>query len=232
MVGARDVASTVAAPSAPPGPQGPTLGHPVATFRRVRTSTRLACALTAAWLVGCTSDPAPRVITPLVVGEKPEPPPPLEDVVGTVDEVTVADLSAAGSGLHPDGSAADAGTPPDPAAVDAVVAAATRWVDAHLTAVQAGQEGLVAGAGLEGDPTAAAAALANPAHRITDARYTVTVGAVGAPEWVRVGAVVDREDGEMTVTFVLVPDGTGIALVAVQTGDGTPAPPAEPGDGS
>lgn len=193
----------------------------------MRTSTRLACALTAAWLIGCSADPGPDVPDAPVTIIEPEPEPDLlEDVVGTIDELTINDLSLVGSGLHPDGSTADVATPADTTAIDAAVAAATGWVDEHLTAVQAGEAGLVADAGLDGDPTAVSAGLANPEHRVTAASYTVTVGAVGDPEWIRVGAVVEREDGEMAVTFVLVPDRAGVTLVAAQAGEGTPAPPA------
>jgi hypothetical protein len=197
----------------------------LATVRAVRTRIWLVCALTAVLAVGCSADaPEPEIGGP--AGEDPGTPSGPSGVVGTVAERTVTDLSNAGSGLHPDGSPADDATPIDQGAVDAAAEAATRWLDAHLTDLQAGGTGHVAGAGLEGD-TAAAADLANPDHPVTSASYVVTVGARGGPEWLRVGAVVGREDGERTATFVFVPAGDEVTLLAVELGDGTPAPAAE-----
>jgi hypothetical protein len=196
----------------------------------VRTRTWLSCALTAVLLVGCASDPTSRAVGDQMGAPKYEPPPPLVDVTGTIDEVTVNDLSGAGSGLHPDGSAGDAAVPVDQGAVDAAVDAAVRWLDDHLTGVQSGGEGRVTEAGLTGDPGAVSSELTGPDHRVTGANYTATVGALGGPEWIRMATIVRREDGEMTATFVFVPDGDDVALVAAQRGEGTPAPPSAPVD--
>lgn len=150
---------------------------------------------------------------------EPEPP---EDVAGTVTEVTVTDLSETNSGLHRDGSEADAPVPVDQDAVEATVAAVTAWLDAHLTDVQSGGEGRVVEAGLEGDVTVVSGALTGPEHPVTDASYVVTLGARGSPEWVRASVTVEREDGSMTATFVFVPEGEGVRLIAAQPGEGTP----------
>lgn len=207
----------------------------------MRTRTWLSCALTAALVVGCSPDPAPRSVEqpteePADPQEPEQPeveePEPLEDVAGTIDEVVVSDVSGEGSGLYPDGSDGDAGVAIEADAVDAAVTAAVAWMDAHLTDVQSGGPGQVIDAGVTGDPALVSGGLAGPDHPVTAATYSVTVGARGAPEWLRVATVVERADGTMTATFVFLPDGDGgVSLLAVQVGDGDPAPaPAEPAE--
>jgi hypothetical protein len=203
----------------------------LATFRRVRIRPLLACVLTAATLVGCTDDPEPGVgpVADPTVEEDPALPPPPPEVAGELAAVTVNDLSRTETGLFRAGSDPDAPVPVDRAAVDASVAAAVAWVDAHLTDVQAGGSGHVGDAGLPGDDTTVASGLTNPDHPATSVTYRATVGALGAPEWIRMSTAVQREDGEGTATFVFLPVGAGeVVLVAAQVGDGTPAPPASP----
>lgn len=205
----------------------------------MRTRTWLSCALTAALLVGCSSDPeaAPRDVERSAdeeqdedqVSDRPPPeqtivvePEPPEDVAGTVTEVTVTDLSETNSGLHRDGSEADQPVPVDQDAVEATVAATTAWLDAHLTDVQSGGEGRVVEAGLEGDVTVVSGALTGPEHPVTDASYVITLGARGSPEWVRASVTVERAGGSTTATFVFVPGGEDVRLIAAQPGEGDP----------
>ncbi|WP_052665400.1 hypothetical protein [Nitriliruptor alkaliphilus] len=197
----------------------------------MRTRIWLSCALTAALAVGCTSDPAPRSIEeperpPEVEQVEPEPEP-LQDVEGTVDEVVVTDLSVTESGLYRDGSEGDAPVPIDQAAIDAAVAEATAWLDTHITDVQSGGSGNLEDVALSGDPADVAGGLANPDHPVVSASYLFTIGALGVPEWVRVSVTVTREDGVMPATFVFLPEGDGLSLLAINIGEGTPAPAAE-----
>jgi hypothetical protein len=142
--------------------------------------------------------------------------------------VVVADLSGAGSGLVPDGSADDQPVPIDDAAVDDAVSAAVRWLDAHLSDVQAGGSGDPAVGELVGESRALSAGMADPDHPVVAATYRATVGARGGPEWLRMSTVVERDDGELTATFVFVPEGRDtVTLVAAQVGDGTPAPASD-----
>lgn len=190
----------------------------------------LACSLTALVAFGCSPDPGPEPVTTETPEPVPEPepvehdPPPPDDVAGTVDEVAVVDLSTHHSGLHHDGSEPDAPVPVDEDAVEAVVDAAVTWVDAHLTDVQAGGDGAVVDGGLDGEVAAASTAVTGPDHPVTEATYVVTVGALGAPEWVRVSSTVARADGATSTTYVFLPDGDQVTLLAVHTGDGTPVP--------
>jgi hypothetical protein len=184
-------------------------------------------------LVGCSSAPTAADDGAPDTGE-------VEDVgaggpgpvAGTLEEVVVADLSAAGSGLVPDDSAEDRAVPVDDAAVDAAVEAAVRWLDGHLTDVQTGGSGDPAVGALVGDAAAASTGMADPDHPVVAATYHATVGARGGPEWLRMSTVVERDDGELTATFVFVPEGPDeVTLVAVQLGDGAPVPTSDASDG-
>lgn len=192
------------------------------TVRAVRTRMWFICALTAAALVGCTGEPGPAPGAGPT--DAPESEAPLSDVVGTVEEVSVTDLSISGGGLYPDGSSADAPVATDDEAVSSAVDEARAWLDAHLTDVQAGGPGRAEVPELVGDAGPVSTGLAGPDHRVTEATYTFTVGVRGAPEWVQSDVVVDREDGRMTATFVFVADGSELSLVAAHVGDGTPVP--------
>lgn len=197
----------------------------------MRTPILLSCALTAALAVGCTSDPVPPPTDdpePPEAVEQVEPEPePLQDVEGTVDEVVVTDLSVTESGLYRAGSDGDAAVPIDQAAVDAAVAEAAAWLDAHITDVQSGGPGRLEDVALSGDPSDVAGGLTNPDHPVVSASYLFTVGALGVPEWVRVSVTVTREDGVMPATFVFLPEGDGLSLLAINVGEGTAAPAAQ-----
>lgn len=203
----------------------------------MRIRTWLSCALTAALLVGCSSDaePAPRAVQELAGPEEPSPPPsppppptppPPPDVEGDVVEVDVWDLSASGSGLFAEGTARDASVPIDDEAVDAAVGAATAWIDAHLTDLQRGGPGWVADAGLIGDAAAASRGLIGPERPVISTSYRVRVAVHGAPEWVAVAAEVQGADGTAGAWFVFLPDGGAVRLVAVHPDEGTAAPTA------
>lgn len=143
-------------------------------------------------------------------------------------EVDVWDLSAPGSGLFAEGSARDASVTIDEEAVHAAVAAATAWIDAHLTDLQRGGPGHVADAGLTGDAAAASAGLTGPERPVTSASYRVRVGAHGTPEWVAVAAAIERASGTAGGWFVFLPDGDDVTLVAVRPDEGTEAPDTSP----
>lgn len=152
--------------------------------------------------------------------EEPTPTP----VAGEVSEVTITDLSITGSALRPDGSPAEAPVAVQQDAVDATVDAATAWLDAHLTAAQDGEPGLLPD-GLDGPIDAATTGLAHPDRAVTTASYTVTMGVRGVPEWIRVGVAVSRDDGTSAdATFVFVPTDADLEVIAVLPGDGTDVP--------
>lgn len=190
----------------------------------MRSRPWLPYLLTTVLVLGCSPEPErePEPEPPAATETPEEEPSPPGDVEGVVDEVIVTDLSISGSGLYPDGSAKDGAVPVDQDAVDATVAAAVDWIDSHLTDVQSGGDGLVAEAGLEGDATPVSEAMAGREHPVTQASYTVTVGAREVPEWVRVSVIATREDGSMSANFVFLPGGDGVSLLAVQPGEGTP----------
>ena len=196
--------------------------------------------LLTATSVGCSADgerPAATPETPAAApdpGPEPEPtpepepePPPPPPVVGEVDDVTVTDVSIANAGLFRDGTDAEAAVPIDEDAVDAAVAAATAWLDEHLTDAQAGGPGLVEGSGRSGDAGPATAGLTDPTRPVVTARYLFSVGARGTPEWVRASVRVEREDApSATATFVFLPDGDDVRLLAADPAANTDVPAA------
>jgi hypothetical protein len=202
--------------------------------RRVRSAPVRALgpvllALSVVLAVGCSPDPEPTVAPapPAAAAadepttappEDPQdqaPPPPVRGIV----ELMEADLSPVASGLHPDGAGGDTPIPADRDAVDDAVAAATAWVDGHLTDLQEGGDGWLADTELTGE-VAELAALTDPEHPVAAARYAVMVGVRGTPEWVQLQARVARDGADPTVaTFVFVPDDRdGVRLLSAATG--------------
>lgn len=170
---------------------------------------------------------------PAAAPEEPveEEPPPPEPVRGEVTDVRVEDLSVTGSGLRPDDGPGDAPVAVEQDAVDAAVAAASAWLDGHLTAAQDGEDGALPD-GLQGPRDEVTRGLAHPDRTVVAARYEVTVGALGAPEWVSVDVTLDRDDGSTaTATFVFVPDGEDLTPIAALPGQGT-EPPVDAPDGT
>lgn len=168
-------------------------------------------------------EPPPPVVAEPVAPVEEEPPPP-EPVRGEVTGVTVEDLSVTGSGLRPDDGAGDAPVALEQDAVDAAVAAAAAWLDGHLTAAQDGGAGALPD-GLEGPRDEITTGLAHPDRAVVAARYDVTVGARGVPEWVSVDATLDRDDGSTaTATFVFAPGGDDLVLLAALPGQNTDPP--------
>lgn len=157
--------------------------------------------------------PAP---TPAPAPE-PEPPPP-PPVEGQVDHVGIVDLSTANTGVFQPGSDADQPVPIDHAAVDAFVAAAARWLDAHLEAYRNDQPLDVDG--LAGDPAAVTAAIVGSAEDLDRVTYAVRTGARGAPEWAEVTVTVEHPDGPTggVVTFVPAEEPDTAVPVAIEAG--------------
>jgi hypothetical protein len=192
----------------------------------LRSGPLVATVLTAVLAVGCSTDPAATVAlapepapasAPVDPSPEPTPEPPTE-VGGEVVDLVVADLSVANSGLFRDGGERDVTVPADEAAIDTHVTAAASWLDTHLTDLQEGGAGLVAAAGLTGDPAELSEGLAAPDRPVDAARYQFTVGARGAPEWLRASVTLVRDgEADVTATFVFVPDGAdGVLLVAAE----------------
>lgn len=117
---------------------------------------------------------------------------------------------------------------PDQAAIDAFAQQVDDWLNAHLTALQDGDEGRleeVAAAGLldGADPEvldAITTDLTSPDEPVDHARYHLVVAHSGVPLWVRAHViVVDREGDAREVGFVFTPqDGDGPSLVAAGPG--------------
>jgi hypothetical protein len=118
--------------------------------------------------------------------------------------------------------------------VSCVSEAAAACVDAYLNDLQFGGPGhQVEMAGVTGDPTPFSAGIGGFDREITAASYTVQVAALGAPEWIRLVAEIHREEADepAVVTFVFVPDGAEVVLVAMHAGSGTAVPAEDDGEG-
>ena len=154
-------------------------------------------ALVIALVVLTGDDPVPETEPEPPVAEpepEPEPDPEPDPVEGETEVAEVVDLSITGTRLVHPGSADHEQVPVDEEALDALVDAIADWLDEHLTDLQDGGEGLVAGAGLAGPQDAGD--LAGPEEIIEDASYVFRVGVRGQPEWARVDVEVITDDGE------------------------------------
>ncbi|MTV24847.1 hypothetical protein FTX61_05365 [Nitriliruptoraceae bacterium ZYF776] len=188
-----------------------------------------AALLVAVVATGCggEAEVAPDPEPPVVTAPPPEPEPEPEPVApapvrGEVVQETLEDTSIAGSGLYPDGSGPDAAPSVDQDAVDAAVEAATAWLDAHLTELHDGGPGRIREAGFTGDLARVTTGLASPERPVLAATYSVVVGTREAPEYVRVGVTVTREDGTNAgATFVFLPEGDDVVLLAAEPGNNT-----------
>lgn len=169
---------------------------PEATGTRAQLATMLARVLARVVDAGAV-DP------PTTIASEP---------VQGVAEVTVASVDP-----NPSVYAVDETVPVDQKAVDAFVAATTRWLDAHLTALAAGQTGaldarLVAPISHERWLAATTELLwrETPASVL----YRIDVRELGAPLWASVEVVVTR-GGEVATWEVLVaPAGDDVSVLA------------------
>lgn len=191
---------------------------------------RLALCLLAggaALLAGCsdpsdalpTALPSPEVATPASPAPEPSPTPaPPAPVDGSV-VLTVEHLEASGQRLYPAGSSADQPPLVDAPAVHDFVGAVDRWLDARLTALQAGGIPPLPGhLDPATAPTAVAAVttdLTTPDTPVAAATYTVEVAVDGGPQWAHVTVAVERTDGTTALAdFVFVPGTDGPVLIA------------------
>jgi hypothetical protein len=180
----------------------------------------LAAVVVLAFVLGGDPEPEPEPEPPAAEPE-PEPEPEAEPeapapVQGEAELAEIVDLSATGTGLAHPGSSGDQAVEVNHDRVDALVAAIAEWLDAHLTDLQDGGDGLVADVGLQGPE--GVGDLAGSGTVVEAASYRMSVGARGSPEWARVVVTVTAEDGgEHKATFAF----TGrrdLELQAVQEG--------------
>jgi hypothetical protein len=103
--------------------------------------------------------------------------------------------------------------PVDEAALDDFVDELRAWLDDTLTRVHTEGDVSAFGEGLTGPEELLL--LGDPDHPITEARYLVTAGVRGTPEWAEVEVHVTRADGsERSAVLAVLPD-TPPTLVAV-----------------
>ncbi|MBW3618828.1 MAG: hypothetical protein KY461_01170 [Actinobacteria bacterium] len=194
---------------------------------------RLALAVVAGGavlLAGCADrsaalpvpSPSPAVPSPVrtsaatpVASPTPAPPAPVDgDVL-----LSVVHLGPSGQRLHPAGSTADRPVEMDRPVVRAFVGEIDRWLDARLTALQAGGVPNLPG---HLDPATAPEAaeavttdLTTPDAPVAAATYATEVAVDGDPRWAHVTVTVDRTDGTTaTADFVFVPGPRGPVLIA------------------
>lgn len=197
-----------------------------------RVLAGLACAAAVASACSDASvalPPAsPSPASPSSVAAAPSPTPtvaPPAPVNGGIEYTTVP-LGATGMLVYSPGSAGDRPAAVDVTAVRAFVGAVDRWLDAHLTAVQAGA---VPDLGLDvaASPAAAAAVttdLTDPDRPVATASYRAEIGVDGVPAWAHVTITVERRDGTTaTADVVLAPGADGpVLLAAGPAGEATP----------
>lgn len=147
-------------------------------------------------------------------------------------EVGVVDLSWADHRLFGPSMPENEPLGVDQQAVDALADEIRKRLDAHLSALQLGEDGMAAIGRLEGDP--ARLRLADDRHAVDEAAYRVAVSTRGEPVWARAVVEVTLEDGQQRrgqLVFAAADDGP--RLVAAE-GDGPLAQEEapEPADGA
>jgi hypothetical protein len=152
---------------------------------------------------------------------EPEPEPPAR-VTGEYELAAIRDVSVHGRRVFGSSMPQDAPVTHDEGAVGAFVDQMAAWIDHHLTDLQEGGEGLVAGSGLVGPHEGLT--LTDPDHPVELAQYAMVVYAREAPEWARTNVVVARTDGSvLTADLVFLP-GEQPALIAAEGDGAVPAP--------
>lgn len=165
-----------------------------------------AATLTLCLLLGaCTGDdaaepaPAPTTTAPATA--------PSPVTVRGERRVTLEPLDPEGlfNADDPDG----APTPPDEDAARRFAAAVADWLDAHLTALNAGRDGRLDAVAPRDLPRARARAvlgrLASPADPVTTATYDIVVTTDGRPAWAHARVSLTRDGGGRELTLVLEP---------------------------
>lgn len=192
--------------------------RPALGLLAVGTVVLAGCSARSVALPVASPGPLPAAVAspePSPIPPTPPPPPPVDGSV----ELTVDHLESAGQLLHPAGSSADRSPVVDEQAVHDFVGAVDRWLDARLTALQAGGIPPLPG---HLDPATAPSAVAavttdltTPDTPVAAATYTVEVGVDGGPRWAHVTVTVDRTDGTTArADFVFVPGADGPVLIA------------------
>jgi hypothetical protein len=165
-----------------------------------------------------TSEPEPE--------PEPEPQPP-GPVTGEYELAAIRDVSVSGRRVFGSSMPQDAPVVHDEGAVGAFVDQMAAWIDRHLTDLQGGGEGLVAGSGLEGPHELLT--LTDPDHPVELAQYAMVVYAREAPEWARTNVVVARADGSVSTADLVFLPGEQPALVAAEGDGAVPSPVAAEG---
>jgi hypothetical protein len=183
-----------------------------------RLLSPVVVAVCAAMLVSCSDEPTPE--PPVAAGDVehepspiPEPTEPALDPVAGIASTSRLSVSN-GPVVFTPGDPNNRPPPDDEEEIARLVGATVDWLDAHLTDLQAGGEGLiheVAADGLlerrHGEAwRAVTTALSAPDRLVDHAAYDVLVGVDGAPQWLRVTVRTTSKDGnEATAELVFVP---------------------------
>lgn len=187
-------------------------------------STTLALVAAAALLTSCAandpaaSQPSPSPTNAPSPAVTASPSPTAAPVKGAV-ELSALRLEPHGRKLHPRGSVGDQAVEVDEPAVRDFAGAVARWLDTHLTTLQAGAAAeLPAALAAEANPEATAAvttALASPDAPVTGALYVTEVAVEGGPRWAHVVVTVTHPDASSSrAEFVFVPSDRGPELIA------------------
>lgn len=167
--------------------------------------------------------PTPTPTPTPVQTSTPEPVP--EPVRGEVVSAGLTSLATDGTGLYQQAQAENQPVPPDEAQVNAFISSIQAWLDEALTRVS--MEGEVTlGGDLRGSPELLR--LAGPDNFIVEARYHMTVGARGEPEWAHVLVEVTLVDGsERSVDLAVLPGDPPVLVSASATTSEPPEDEAE-----
>lgn len=169
-------------------------------------------------LVSCSDEPAPQ--PPVAAGDLEQEPSPTPEPTGPA-LVPVAGIASTsrlsvsnGPVVFTPGDPNNKPPPDDEEEIARLVGATVDWLDAHLTDLQAGGEGLIHEVAAEGllerrhDDAwrAVTIGLSAPDRLVDRAAYDVLVGVDGAPQWLRVTVTTTSADGsEATAELVFVP---------------------------